>query len=236
MGITSSPVPHYRRHSLFSLSSIRMAKVSQIRQNYHEECEALVNKHINLELHTSYVFLSMYSYFTRDDQALPGFAAFFKTASLKEHTYVDLLMEYQTKRGVQLVFQDIAKPSKMEWETPIEAVTAVLEILKVVNQALVDLQKVATTKGDFHLVSFIGEGLLVKHVELTKFIGDLLTKMKTVGTGLGIYMVDRDLAEAYKTGYLTGTYKNFTVEEDVTKIVRKGEDGVKYLVMEKLFM
>ena len=57
--ITSSPVPHYRRHSLFSLSSIRMAKVSQIRQNYHEECEALVNKHINLELHTSYVFLSM---------------------------------------------------------------------------------------------------------------------------------------------------------------------------------
>ena len=36
-----------------------MAKVSQIRQNYHEECEALVNKHINLELHTSYVFLSM---------------------------------------------------------------------------------------------------------------------------------------------------------------------------------
>merc|ERR1712119_234824 len=197
---TSSPVPHYRRHSLFSLSSIRMAKVSQIRQNYHEECEALVNKHINLELHTSYVFLSMYSYFTRDDQALPGFAAFFKTASLKGHTH-----------------SDITKPSKMEWETPIEAVTAVLEILKMVNQALVDLQKVATTKGDFHLVSFIGEGLLVKHVELTKFIGGLLTKMKTVGTGLGIYMVDRDLAETYKTGYFTGTYKNVTMEEGVTK-------------------
>ena len=31
----------------------------QIRQNYHEECEALVNKHINMELYASYVYTSM---------------------------------------------------------------------------------------------------------------------------------------------------------------------------------
>jgi len=32
---------------------------SQVRQNYHEECEALINKQINMEFYASYVYLSM---------------------------------------------------------------------------------------------------------------------------------------------------------------------------------
>merc|ERR1711971_192632 len=52
--------------------------VSKIRQNYHEDCEALINKQINMEFYASYVYLSMSSYFNRDDQALHGFAAHFK--------------------------------------------------------------------------------------------------------------------------------------------------------------
>lgn len=35
---------------------------SQIRQNYHAECEAAVNHLVNIELHASYVYLSMVSY------------------------------------------------------------------------------------------------------------------------------------------------------------------------------
>lgn len=33
--------------------------VSQVRQNFHEECEAGINKQINMELYASYVYLSM---------------------------------------------------------------------------------------------------------------------------------------------------------------------------------
>ena len=33
--------------------------VSKIRQNYHEDCEALINKQINMEFYASYVYLSM---------------------------------------------------------------------------------------------------------------------------------------------------------------------------------
>jgi len=32
---------------------------SQIRQNFATECEAAINKHINIELHASYVYQSM---------------------------------------------------------------------------------------------------------------------------------------------------------------------------------
>merc|ERR1712037_769944 len=53
------------------------------------------------------------------------------------------LMEYQTKRGGRVVFQDVAKPTTMDWGTPIEAMEAALELEKTVNQSLLDLHKVA---------------------------------------------------------------------------------------------
>ena len=34
---------------------------SRIRQNFHEECEALINKQINMEFYASFVYLSMAS-------------------------------------------------------------------------------------------------------------------------------------------------------------------------------
>ena len=55
--------------------------MSAIRQNFHSESEALLNKQINMELFASYVYLSMSAYFDRDDVALHGFAKFFKENS-----------------------------------------------------------------------------------------------------------------------------------------------------------
>ena len=43
------------------------------------------------------------------------------------------LMEYQTKRGGKVVFQDIAKPSSTEWGTPLQAMEAALELEKTVS-------------------------------------------------------------------------------------------------------
>ena len=32
---------------------------SQVRQNFHEDCEAAINRQINMELYASYVYMSM---------------------------------------------------------------------------------------------------------------------------------------------------------------------------------
>lgn len=37
------------------------ASPSQVRQNYHQDSEAAINRQINLELYASYVYLSMVS-------------------------------------------------------------------------------------------------------------------------------------------------------------------------------
>merc|ERR1711936_1374606 len=51
-------------------------------------------------------------------------------SSNEERDHGMKLMEYQAKRGGRVVFQDIAKPSSMEWGTPLEAVEAALELEK----------------------------------------------------------------------------------------------------------
>merc|ERR1711973_186311 len=117
--------------------------VSKIRQNYHEECEALFNKQINMEFYASYVYLSMASYFSRDDQALPGFASHFAKEAEEERGHGMKLMAYQSKRGGRCVFQDIAKPVTMEWGTCLEAMEAALELEKTVNESLLELTKCA---------------------------------------------------------------------------------------------
>merc|ERR1719369_973317 len=72
---------------------------SKIRQNFHEESEALINKQINMEFYASYVYLSMSSWFNRDDQALPGFAKYFGKASDEERGHGTMLMQYQARRA-----------------------------------------------------------------------------------------------------------------------------------------
>ena len=106
---------------------------SKIRQNYREESEALINKQINMEFYASYVYLSMSAYFDRDDQAAHGFAAFFKKSSDEERDHGEKLIKYQNKRGGKVVFQDVAKPTTMEWGTPLDALEAALELEKTVS-------------------------------------------------------------------------------------------------------
>merc|ERR1712062_720934 len=165
--------------------------VSKIRQNYHEDCEALINKQINMEFYASHVYLSMSSFFNRDDQALHGFADHFKKESNEERAHGMKLMEYQTKRGGRTVFQDIAKPTTMDWGSPLEAMEAALELEKTVNQSLLDIHKVAGDKGDGHLCDFLESEYLTEQVEGIKAISDMVTKMKRSGDVLGRRIVGK---------------------------------------------
>lgn len=47
---------------------------SQVRQNYHEDCEASINKQINMELYASYVYLSMVSRYCFGILSVPPFS------------------------------------------------------------------------------------------------------------------------------------------------------------------
>lgn len=167
---------------------------SQCRQNYHSECEAAINKQINLELYASYVYQSMAFYFDRDDVALCGFHKYFKECSEEERGHAEKLMKFQNKRGGRIVLQTIARPDRDEWGSGLEAMQAALALEKNVNQALLDLHKIGDTHTDPNLMDFLEEEFLEEQVESIKKIADHITNLKRCGGGLGEYMYSKDLS------------------------------------------
>merc|ERR1711890_75009 len=84
------------------------SKMSAIRQNYPEECEALVNKQINMELYASYVYQSMAYHFDRDDVALDGFFEYFKKESGEERAHAEKFRPIKI-REVDVLFYETSK-------------------------------------------------------------------------------------------------------------------------------
>jgi len=165
---------------------------SVVKQNYHAECEAGINKQINLELYASYVYHSMAWYFDRDDVALPGFHKFFKKSSEEEREHAEKFMQYQNKRGGRIVLKSIDKPELDEWGSGIDAVQAALSLEKNVNQMLLDLHKVAASHNDAHLTDFLEGEFLTEQVESIKQLAGYVTQLKRCGPGLGEFMFDKE--------------------------------------------
>merc|ERR1712226_529010 len=144
---------------------------SKIRLNFHSDSEAMINKQINLELFASYTYMAMACYFDRDDVALHGFAKKYRADSEEEREHAMKLVEYQNKRGGRVVFQDVAKPERQEWDTALQAVEQTLEMERTVHRHLLELQKTDFIEGEY----------LKEQVEAEKELGDLITKMKRAG-------------------------------------------------------
>ncbi|GAB0202135.1 ferritin heavy chain A-like [Grus americana] len=171
---------------------------SQIRQNYHRDCEAAVNRMANMELHASYVYLSMAFYFERDDVALPRLGRFFLAQSHEEREHAEGLLRFQTRRGGRVLLHDVKKPEQDTWGSALEAVEAALQLEKSVNQALLDLHRLATEKGDPHLCDFLESHYLDEQVKAIKVLGDHITNLRRLAggpggapSGLGEYLFDR---------------------------------------------
>ncbi|XP_059496691.1 ferritin, heavy subunit-like [Stegostoma tigrinum] len=167
---------------------------SQVCQNYHKDCEDAVNKQINLELYSSYVYLSMFSRFDRDDVALRHFAAFFKEQSHEERKHAEKLMVFQNKRGGRVLLQDIKKPEQHEWGSGLEVMQTALQMEKDVNKSLLDLHKLASGNTDPHLCDFLERHYLDEQVKMIKKLGDHITNLKRLGApanGTGEYLFDR---------------------------------------------
>ncbi|XP_072444447.1 ferritin heavy chain A-like [Chiloscyllium punctatum] len=136
---------------------------SQLCQNYHKDCEDAVNKQINLELYSSYIYLSMFCYFDRDDVALRHFAEFFKEQSHEEREHAEKLMAFQNKRGGRVLLQDVKKPEQDEWGNSLEAMQRALQMEKDVNQSLLDLHKLSSGHTDPHSSYFDRDDVALRH-------------------------------------------------------------------------
>ncbi|XP_052800466.1 soma ferritin-like [Mya arenaria] len=166
------------------------------RQNFHADSEAAINRQINLDLYSSYVYQSMAMYYERDDVALCGFSKFFKQQSDIEKGQAEKLMEYQNKRGGRIVLQTVQKPENDEWGSGLEGMQMAVSLEKSINQSLLELYGVAEKHGDEHLGDFIEDHFLGKQVDTLKAMSDYVTQLTNVGPGLGEFQFDQKLQGA----------------------------------------
>ncbi|ESN92103.1 hypothetical protein HELRODRAFT_89898 [Helobdella robusta] len=169
---------------------------SRIRHNFAVECEAMLNKQINMELHASYVYQSMASYFHRDDVALKGFHKFFQKLSQEEREHSNKLMKYVNERGGAVVLHAVNKAEKDSWGSGLEALEAALQLEKTVYQSLLDIHKMASSNADPHLTNWLEDDFLNEQVETIYQMSSHITNLKRVGTGLGEYLFDKETLDS----------------------------------------
>ncbi|XP_064234100.1 ferritin heavy chain-like [Aotus nancymaae] len=164
---------------------------SQVRQNYHRDSQAAINRQINLELCVSCVYLPMSYYFDRDDVALKNFVKYFLQQTHEEREHAEKLRTLQNQRGGRIFLQDIQKPDHDDQESGLNAMECALHLGKNVNQSLLDLHKLATDKNDPHLCDFIETHYLNEQVKSIKELGDHVTNLRKMGarqSGLAEYL------------------------------------------------
>ncbi|XP_012288156.1 soma ferritin [Orussus abietinus] len=184
-------IVHYYHRDLQKSFAMSLA-----RQKFHEECEAALNKQINLELYSSYVYLSMAYHFDRCDVALQGLHKYFKSASDEEREHAMKFMTYQNKRGGSIVLTDIKAPEKDNWGTAKEAMVEALNLEKKVNDSLLELHALASGHNDPNFVDFLETEFLQEQVDAIKEIADHVTNLERVGEGLGVFVFDKELHES----------------------------------------
>ena len=166
---------------------------STCRYNYHPECEAAVNRQINLKLTNSYVYLSVAYFFDRHDQALPGFSQFFKKLSDKYRDYAFSVMKMQNQRGGRLVLKPIAMPDKNDWENGLVAMNHAFALETAMNQSTLDLHIIAQRCNDHHLCEFIESNFFDQQLTLLKELKDHISLLSLVGTGLSEYLYYKEM-------------------------------------------
>uniref|UniRef100_A0A8C9ULD0 Ferritin n=1 Tax=Spermophilus dauricus TaxID=99837 RepID=A0A8C9ULD0_SPEDA len=168
---------------------------SQIRQNYSTEVEAVVNHLVNLHLHASYTYLSLGYYFDRDDVALEGVSHFFRELAEEKREASERLLKMQNQRGGRALFQDVQKPSQDEWGNTLDAMEAALALEKNLNQAILDLHALGSSRTDPHVSTPLSfNHFLDEEVKLIKKMGDHLTNLHRLAgpqADLGEYLFER---------------------------------------------
>uniref|UniRef100_A0A3Q2X0Z7 Ferritin n=1 Tax=Haplochromis burtoni TaxID=8153 RepID=A0A3Q2X0Z7_HAPBU len=150
---------------------------SQVRQNYHRDCEAAINRMVNMELFASYTYTSMVR--TRHVMLI---------LMLDKENGVESL---NVKSGMLLLN---SKPERDEWGSGLEAMQCALQLEKNVNQALLDLHKLASQHNDPHLCDFLESHYLDEQVKSIKKLGDHitnLTRMDAHNNKMAEYLFDK---------------------------------------------
>lgn len=156
-----------------------------------ERMREAINKQINAELYSAYLYLSMATYF--EHQGLPGFANWMYVQNQEETFHAMKFLRYLVERGGRVELDTIAAPPR-DWESPLAVFEHVCQheqhVTALINE-LVDLSEEVKDRATFNMLQwFVGEQV-EEEANAEALVGSLRLA-KDAPTAL--FMLDRELA------------------------------------------
>ena len=149
-----------------------------VRHSSLPECEAAINNQVTLELHASYRYMSMASYFDREDVALKHFSLFFLRQSNTEREHVEKLLGLKSQRGNNPCLCNISRPEGENWESSLSVLECALQLAQRVHQSLLNLHQLATEKKEGRICNLLEQGYLHQQVMFIQELGDHITNLR----------------------------------------------------------
>ena len=117
-----------------------------------KKLEKAINKQINAELWSAYLYLSMSTYC--DNKGLPGFANWFHAQFQEEQDHALKFMDYLTSKGNRVILAPIEKVDT-EWNSVLHAFEETLKHEQEVTSLIHDLETLARSEKDYPTESML---------------------------------------------------------------------------------
>lgn len=157
----------------------------------NKEIVAKINKQINFELYSAYVYLDISNYYA--DQNLNGFANWFKIQTQEERDHAMLFMDYLLQNGEKIVLTDIKGPLFEFTDFRQPAVEAFEHEVKV-TAAIHDIYGAAYEIKDFRTMQFL-DWFVKEQSEEEKNTDEIIKRYDLFGNDAkGLYLLDSELA------------------------------------------
>ena len=152
--------------------------------------EAL-NRHINAEFYSSYLYLSMSTYC--DSVDLPGFAHWMRIQSQEEYDHAMRLLTYLEDRDGRVNLLPIEQPP-IEFASVEDVMRQTLEHEQHVSQLINQLYSVAAESADFACQVML-QWFVNEQVEEEKTARDVIAALdKVAGRSDALLLLDREMA------------------------------------------
>ncbi len=158
----------------------------------NQRLEKELNKQINAEFWSAYLYLSMSAFF--ESKNLAGFANWMKIQYQEEISHALKLFDYVNERGGRVFLQPIAAVDS-EWKDVIDVFETTLKHEQHVTSLINNLVNITIEEKD-HATANILQWFVNEQVEEEASVSDILDQLKLIkGKGAGLFMLDRELKQ-----------------------------------------
>ena len=151
-----------------------------------------LDKQINMELNSSYIYLAMSSFFYEEN--LNGFATWFRIQSAEEYGHAMKIFDYIHQANANVNLLQIDEP-KSGWKTALDVFEDTYKHEQKVTASIYNLVDLAITEKDHATNNFL-QWFVSEQVEEESTALTILEKVKLVGDNKsGLFLLDRELGQ-----------------------------------------